>query len=125
MAYATSRDQQLTRSSSVTSQQSAPRQQRAVFKERFELRAMVAVPAARRNGSEREDSHPRLAARMRARMRGGEIFDIEVRVALGRVDAAVAEQFLYMPHISARAQQMRRERMTKGVRRNATADVCA
>src|ERR1700741_4646540 len=55
-------------------------------------------------------------------MRVGKVGHVEMRVALGGVDAVVAEQFLHVAKVRTGTKEMCRERMTERVRRDAFCD---
>ena len=56
---------------------------------------------------------------MRFPVRLEQLRDVDVRVALGRAQTRVAEQFLNRAQVGARLQQVRRERVPQRVRADA------
>src|SRR5205814_7939844 len=62
------------------------------------------------------------AARMRSRVYVREIAHVEMCVALGRIDAAMAKQLLHMTQIRSSAKQVRCERVSQRVCRDASRD---
>src|SRR6266540_2533356 len=78
--------------------------------------------AAKERSSVRGLAGSLFASWVRSYMCFRKIGHIEMRVALGRVDAVVAEQLLHVTKISAGAKKMRGERMSQRVRRDSSRD---